>query len=156
MFVKAAAGLMTGTYGLFVAKNAYSMFKVEEGSVSQVAAGGRLHAFKVTGNGAPNTWAKPIHGVVGAIYLTMGEVGAEKIGEAFASDEMQRELSKSTTDIEASLTIAKIEHATWTKFKTENPLSLGGNLGASFSPATRHTIQQCIAQLTAFDKTNPP
>jgi hypothetical protein len=151
--MKASLKLIGSAYGLFAAKNGYTLYKVEKGETEQVSSGGRLQAFKVTGNGNPNTWKRAIHADIGAIYVTMGKIGEERIGDVFSSKKMQDELSKSVSDKGASLEIAKIEAAYWEKVKAEDATSIGGKLGSAFDPATRNAIQSTTAQAMGFIET---
>ena len=146
-----ASRAIPGVYGLYVTSNAYSMFKVDNGITTHMRAGGRLHAFSVTGNGSPNTWAQPVHVDIGLLYLGFGEFGAESIGNVFASKHMRALLARSTTDSEASRTLARLEHIYWKRCKCDNPLSLGGQIGSFVNPATRNAIQQCTAQVIGCD-----
>lgn len=143
--MRAARGVFK-VYGMFVTSNAYWLYSADNGIAVPYKAGGRLAAFKATGNAAPNTWKKPVHVDIACIYLLMGERGSECIGDIFESAEMQQELNKDTSDKEASLAAATLEFKYWKKCRLEDSLSLGGFLGSSFTPATRNVIQQTTAQ----------
>jgi hypothetical protein len=136
-----------GVYGMFVTSNAYSIYQVENGKVKNIQSGGRLAAFKATGNGDPNTWKRPVHADIGCIYLLMGEKGSEKIGEVFESSSMQKELNQNTSAYSAA---ADLEYNYWSKVLAEDPKSLGGFLGTRFDPATRNCIQSTTAQMMSY------
>ena len=88
----------------------------------------RLGAYAATVGYPRGTVGFAVHNAIGAIYLTMGTLGEERIGVVFHSPQA-RALFNDPVSSPSSLRVASFEHAYWAQVRAEDKYSIGGQLG---------------------------
>jgi len=103
----------------------------------------RLGAYKATLGYPPGTVGNAVNGAIASIYGTFGTFGEERIGSVFNSPEAKALYNQPVTS-DASKKIAEMEHSYWSKVRSEDPWSPGGNMGSAFTPTVRDWLQKNI------------
>lgn len=103
----------------------------------------RLGAYAATRGYPRGSVGNAVHWAIGTIYVALGTFGEEKIGRVFNSPEA-RALYNQPVESEAGALMAAIEQRYWENVEKEDPSSLGGGLGAWFSPSTRDVLQRRV------------
>ncbi len=104
----------------------------------------RLGAYAATRGYPRGTVGFAVHRAIGAIFVTLGNLGEEKIGRVFASAQA-RQLYNQPVTSGAGYRMAQIEHRYWLNVYNEDRWSPGGKLGSTFSPAARYAIQIAVS-----------
>jgi hypothetical protein len=101
----------------------------------------RLGAYDATKGYPPGSVGDSVHNAIGEIYKDLGDYGQENIGRVFNSDEAKA-LYGDPVDSDSGRKMAEIEHQYWQNVKSEDPWSMGGQLGSAFNPAARDWLQR--------------
>ncbi len=106
----------------------------------------RLGAYAATAGYPEGTVGNAVHRAIGTIYLALGTSGEERIGRVFNAPQA-RALYMYPVDSDAGARMAAIEQRYWQNVANEDPYSIGGQLGAAFSPAVRDWLQRNVFAL---------
>ncbi len=102
----------------------------------------RLGAFKATLGFGNGTVGEGVNKAIAGIYIALGTIGEDRIGDVFASPEAQALLGDPISSA-SSRRIAEIEFAYW-----NSQDSIGGWMGRQFDPSVRDAIQWALAEYT--------
>jgi hypothetical protein len=131
-----------------IAKFAIDLERVESGDLVPDASS-RLGAYLATRGYPPGSVGEAVHRAIAAIYLTLGPLGEEQIGNVFNSAEA-RALYNDPIDGPSGRKIAQIEFSYWDSVRMRNPLSVGAQLAVLFDVDTRVWLQERFSSLPSF------
>jgi hypothetical protein len=100
----------------------------------------RLGAFKATLGFADGTVGEGVNKAIAGIYIALGTIGQDRIGEVFASPKAQALLDDPINST-SSRRIAEIEYAYWNSQDT-----IGGWMGRQFDPSVRDAIHWALTE----------
>lgn len=124
---------------LVIAGRTEELQAIDQGRVAP-APSSRLGAYAATAGYPPGTVGHGVHGAIAAIYITLGDVGQEQIGDVFRSPQAQAEMPYPVGSPHGRA-IAELEYDYWRQRRADDWLSVGGQLGSLFGPDSRAALQ---------------
>lgn len=105
----------------------------------------RLGAYAATAGYRAGTVGFGVHRAIGAIFLTFGNYGQERIGRVFNAPQAKA-LYEDPVDSASGYKMAQTELVYWNNIAIEDPWSAGGKLGSAFNAPVRNWIQITLGE----------